>query len=489
MFFKLKSNVMFRNYESFGYITDNRNFGYKLENTEDNNIGDKIISQSGSLFYSVLDKKPQSLDELTAKIYRCFKDIDFGIILNDSKEFYFMLERDGFIISGETQDECIKKDIKFSYKKLKPEILRNVSKLIEVQQEKLTQDFFEEYFKGKPQLTSIHMEIISKCNERCIHCYIPHDKKVNVMESDLFYDILEQCKKMKLLHITITGGEPMMHKNFCNFLRKCNEYGFSVNVLSNLTLLNEEIITEIKQNPLLGVQVSLYSMDSSIHDEITQVTGSFEKTTKSILKLIENDIPLQISCPILKQNKNCYDNVRMWAQKHKIHVGADFVIFGKYDNNTENLSNRLSIDEIGEVITEISNKDINYLDQLKKEAEEKKDISANDKVCSICHSSLCISENGIAYPCAGWQGYILGNLNETSLNEIWTNSNKIEYLRGLCKNDFHKCLKCSDKEYCTMCMVRNANEHPNGDPLVVNDFFCNIAKLNKKIVLERNILI
>jgi hypothetical protein len=34
-------------------------------------------------------------------------------------------------------------------------------------------------------------------------------------------------------------------------------------------------------------------------------------------------------------------------------------------------------------------------------------------------------------------------------------------------------------------MVRNANEHPQGDPLVVNEHFCNIAKLNRKIVLER----
>ena len=33
-----------------------------------------------------------------------------------------------------------------------------------------------------------------------------------------------------------------------------------------------------------------------------------------------------------------------------------------------------------------------------------------------------------------------------------------------------------------MCMVRNANEDPMGDPLVVNEYFCEIAKLNKKII-------
>jgi hypothetical protein len=33
-------------------------------------------------------------------------------------------------------------------------------------------------------------------------------------------------------------------------------------------------------------------------------------------------------------------------------------------------------------------------------------------------------------------------------------------------------------------MVRNANEHPTGDQLVVNEYFCNIAKINKQMVLE-----
>ena len=157
---------------------------------------------------------------------------------------------------------------------------------------------------------------------------------------------------MKLLHLTLSGGEPMLHKNFFDFLRKCKEYDFSVNVLSNLTLLNDEIIKEMKANHLLGVQVSLYSMDSNIHDEITQMKGSFEKTKNAILKLIENDIPLQISCPIMKQNKNCYNDVINWAKKHNIHVGDDYVIIARYNHTTQNLSSRLSINDIKEVINE-----------------------------------------------------------------------------------------------------------------------------------------
>lgn len=289
---------------------------------------------------------------------------------------------------------------------------------------------------------------------------------------------------MNVLHLTLSGGEPMLHKNFCDFLRKCREYDFSVNVLSNLTLLDGEILKEMKANPLLGVQVSLYSMNPDIHDEITQMKGSFEKTKNAILKLVENDIPLQISCPIMKQNKGCYNEVVQWANQHKIPTGDDFVIIARYNHTTQNLNCRLSINEVKEIINEKVADDAKYLEQIEIEAERKKDITPDDFICTVCNYSICIADNGNVFPCAGWHGHIVGNVKETPLKEIWDNSEKVQYLRGLRKKDFPDCIKCQDKEYCTICMVRNANESPLGDPLAVNEYFCDIAKFNRKMVLE-----
>jgi len=484
MYFKRKSNIIFRNYGSFGYITDNRNFGYKQANSDENDdIGEKIVSQSGAVFLSVLDENPQTLNNLAEKLKKQFTKVDIETIKNDAKEFFSLLELDGFIVSGETLQECNEKDSRFSYKKVRPKN-KQIDCFPTEDFKKSTQDFFDEYFNNEPQLTNLHIEITSKCNERCLHCYIPPENKTNYMNPDLFYNILEQCRKMNILHLTISGGEPMLHKEFSDYIKKCNEYNFSINVLSNLTLINDEIVEEMKRNCLLSVQVSLYSMDPNIHDQITQIKGSFETTKNAILLLKENDIPMQISCPIMKQNINCYNDVVNWGKAHNIVVSSDFEIIGRYNHTTQNLINRLSLDDVKKVINQRILYEPKYLERIEEEAEKKKDMNPDDIACSVCHSSICIAENGNVYPCAGWQDYVVGNVNETSLKDIWNNSKQVQYLRSLRKRDFPKCIQCPENKFCTMCMVRNANEHPLGDPLVVNEYFCDIAKIKKEMVLR-----
>ncbi len=176
----------------------------------------KFYQKAELVFVSVLSRAPQSLEVLAKNIKKQFTDVDIQTIKNDARDFYSILERDGFIVSGETLKECDEKDTMFSYKMLEPLIKKDFSHTT-THLEKSTQEFLEEHFKGKPQLTNMHIELTSRCNERCVHCYIPHDNKVSDIDPDLFYNVLKQCNDLKLLHLTLSGGEPMLHKTFCDF--------------------------------------------------------------------------------------------------------------------------------------------------------------------------------------------------------------------------------------------------------------------------------
>lgn len=474
IFIKLKKDSFIRIYDNAGYIVNKNSFS------------DRVTDESGAVFLKALSRKPQTLDEIAEIIAKSFIDTDLTEIKQDCVDFFSELEKDGFVVSAETLPELEKKDLGFSYDRLTG-ILKSKSLSLS-QADTDTQTYLSNHFQKTPKLMSLHIELTSRCNERCVHCYIPHDKKTTDIEPSLFYSALEQCQEMGVLDITFSGGEPLLHPYFCDFLRKAKEFDFSVCVLSNLTMLDENILAAIKEGVLSSVNVSLYSMKADIHDSITGLPGSFEKTKANILLLIENNIPVQINCPLMKQNKNCYKDVLLWGHEKKCRVLTDFMIMAKFDHNTDNLLHRLLPQETGEVMSDIANNDIVYQQRLLDTDFESiyagnEDIS-NDIICGVCITFLGMTANGNIYPCPGWQDYFCGNLKETRLKEIWENSPQINYLRGIRRKNFPECLNCKDRGFCALCMARNANEDPDGNIFHISKHFCEVAAINRKIAMD-----
>ena len=188
-------------------------------------------------FLCAINRTPQTLDQLVDKIFPQFDGVDREIIYNDAKEFYDILVEDGFLVSGETEEELNAKDTGFTYKVFEPKTIKEDFSPAIQRADTDTQIFLERHFKDKPYLTSFQIELTSRCNERCVHCYIPHKYKLYDITPELYYSTLEQLSKMGVLSVTLSGGEPMLHPKFIEFLRAAKKYDFYVNILSNLTLL------------------------------------------------------------------------------------------------------------------------------------------------------------------------------------------------------------------------------------------------------------
>ena len=468
MYYSLKSDCYFKKYDEIGYIAR------PIITMEE------VVDRVGALFLEKLSYTPKSILCIVESLREDFVDVSPEQLQKDVEEFFDDLFSDGFLNRGESIETFIEEGFayatlkgKLAYANLKPQVEESTAHLLNV------------YFKDTPHLLTFHIELTSMCNERCIHCYIPHKEKTKEISVDLMMRAIDQCKAQNVMTLVFSGGEPMLHPHFCDFLRYAKDLDFNITVLSNLTLLTPEIVSALKYKHACCVNVSLYSLDPSVHDGITKVAGSCEKTKENILKLIENNVAVQINLPVMKQNKDTFWKVIEWGQEHKCTVNTDYLMMARADRSTDNLENRLSCDDLPRVIEDFMENDIVVKTNLARYRENgflSVNTEPDDRVCGVGITALCMVTNGDVYPCAGWQKYVCGNLKTNTLEEIWYDSPQVKYLRGLRKKDFKGCLNCQDKEFCSMCMSRNSNESPNGDLFEISPITCEAAKISHNII-------
>ena len=470
MYYSLKSDCYVRIYGDIGYIAR------PIAGI------DQVVDMSGAIFLSKLQYSPISIDDIVKSLMKNFDDVEENELRKDAVSYYDKLLTDGFLNAGNTPHNIT--DLVFDYSTLKGKSAYSYGYKVDISSER----FLVEYSKQKPFLFTFHIELTNKCNERCVHCYIPHECKNTDIEYDLMIKALNQCKDMGVMNIVFSGGEPMLHPNFCEFLRYAKDLDFNVTVLSNLTLLDDEILSALKYKHTSCVNVSLYSMEPDIHDAITTVKGSFFKTKNNILKLIDNNIAVQINCPIIKQNQGTFQDVIVWGQNHKCAVIFDYAIMARSDRSVDNLECRLTQEELRPVLEKIIQNDVVFQSNIKTGRFQTRmlseHINPNERVCGVALSTICMVANGNIYPCAGWQKYICGNIKESSLQEIWNDSPAIKLLRQLRMKNFKKCLKCEDYKHCLMCISRNSNESETGDLLEIPQITCDAAHIQHQVVNE-----
>lgn len=471
------------------FIRTTKRYGYIINQLTRQ---DRCYNESGADWLREISRNPRDIDDIINGLLGIYEDVDYDTLKADFMEFANSLAHNKFIVMGETIEELEEKDTDFSYSMDNPKtILDNFYQDTKEIVSENTQTFFLEEVQGHPMISSLQFELSSRCNERCIHCYIPNDKKKQGfdMPTGKVKSVIDEFAEMGGINVTLSGGEAFLHKDIIEIAQYCREKDLKISILSNLISLKDEQIEKLKSINISLVQVSLYSMNPVVHDTITTVKGSFKKTKSAIEKLVAADIPIQISCPIMKANKDGYNEVLDYAKQLKVKAQTDYIMMARADLDTSNLANRLSLDETEVLIRDILEHDMSYreevLEQLPVSDEITFDIERYKKqrVCGVGYDNCCITANGDVYPCAGWQDFVLGNVFKQSLRDIWENSERVKELREITQASFPKCIKCEARDYCARCLVRNYNES-GGDMFKINQHFCDVAFLTKRLVEE-----
>ena len=436
-------------------------------------------------FLRFIGRKPISVNNAVARIIGLFDEVEPAQVQKDFLELLGVLVEGHYVVEGASPEELGRKDPSFTYDVEVPSTAFDLGNISEHERQEAREHAeLHEYFEAHPTPFSLHLDLTSRCTEKCVHCYVPRNRHFT-METDAALKAIDEFREMGGLCITLSGGECMLHPEFKKILAYAREKDLSVSVLSNLTLCDEAMGRFLATQNLSLVQVSLYSMTPETHDAITQLPGSFAKTKAAIERLHSLNVPVQISCPTMKGNYKGYQAVLNYGVSLKCKAYTDFIMMARSDHTTDNLANRLSLEETREIITTIAEHDPSFAAEIPT-YDPSKEMSAEEwgnlPMCGVGIDAICLNADGNYYPCSGFQNYPLGNCHEQTLKDVWEKSPAILYLRGLRKKDIPQCLSCKDRMFCATCLVRNFNE--TGDMLKVSDHFCKVARINREIVEE-----
>lgn len=150
---------------------------------------------------------------------------------------------------------------------------------------------------------------IAGCNLRCQFCYVPDlvlpervEKIQGIPEKKVFSFLKE--RKNFLEAVAISGGEPTIHKEFPDFIKKIKEMGYLVELETNGT--NFEMLKKMIDEKLIDYVATDIKHDF-IFEKWYKITGRvltekmFENIKKSINFLLKGKVDYEFRTTLMKE--------------------------------------------------------------------------------------------------------------------------------------------------------------------------------------------
>lgn len=443
----LADNAFFRDFGEISYLFNQ------------SSLSEAVIDDVAGKFISKISRSPRKVLEIVNDIQTSFRGVDSETIKSDFLELINVLNKDSYFefhgtplsIATETSADNTKQD--------------NLD----------TGYVLKKHFQKSPAPFFAQIELTSACNLKCIHCYWTHHNLVHLKTEDVFR-ILDELHSMKCLHLSLSGGESLLHPDILTIIQYARTLDFSVTLMTNAVNLDLSSISILSDTKLCAIQVSLYSLDETIHDSITGISGSHAKTIKAIDQLLRLNVPTKIACPVMKQNYSSFIDVTRHFMPLGVFVDHDLEIVAKADFTRGNLEYRLSKDELQMATSKINRISPSPNIKARDLRGEKKTIDLDIPVCGAGIQMLSVSCQGDVFPCPTFN-YKLGNVFDSDLKTIWNSSKEISDIRSLKFSDYKKCHSCKWIDSCSLCPAKFHSES-EGDYKTPQPFFCRVAEAN-----------
>jgi len=254
-------------------------------------------------------------------------------------------------------------------------------------------------------LGMVFVELTSKCNERCLHCYAESAPER--------HDFLS-------FHEIFTGGDPLIHRDLLPLVQTVQELDFQgLEIYTNGLLLSDGLLQKLQPyQPQLSF--SLYADCADIHDGITRVQGSWKRTLNALQRSMEQGFDVRVGVVIMQENAEHIVGLPIFLEE-RFGLPLDKIRFDP-------------VNSVGRGSSTVLPDYINI--------ESSHAIAQGE----ARRGKLCLASNGDVYPCIFSRQLRLGNIRQQSIPQMLLGL-QLRDAHEVNEERWHACqtqLSCSD---------------------------------------------
>jgi radical SAM protein with 4Fe4S-binding SPASM domain len=294
---------------------------------------------------------------------------------------------------------------------------------------------------------AVHMDVTYRCNERCVHCYLDHDDHGEMTTAEI-KGVLDQLADAGVFFLTFSGGEVFMRRDFFELVEYARRLMFNIKIKTNAVMIDEDDAQRIRELGVDTIQISVYSHRPEVHDAITKLPHSLERTIKAIRFLRDQGLKVTIANVLMTPNSSDQSGVQKLAEELGVQYTLDPTITPMMDGNTSVLSLRIPGDQLPEIFHNpalVSNQE-----EFCAPPKPPTDEDLDSYLCSAGHSFCYISPYGDVFPCVQFP-LPTGNIRSQKFLDIWNFSPQMKEVRSIKAKDLSVCSTCSHVGSCTRC--------------------------------------
>ena len=283
-------------------------------------------------------------------------------------------------------------------------------------------------YKKIPVLTDTHqrqhnylrISLTERCNLRCSYCMplegVQLSPAKHLMNSNEIYSIAKIFVNLGVNKIRLTGGEPLVRKDFSRILERLSSLNVDLSITTNAVSIDRYLI-QLKKAQVETINVSLDTLDAEKYQKIT-FRNYFNRVYQNILTLIAEGFKVKINAVLMRGINE--DEILSFIKFTKnLPVVFRFIEFMPFNGNQWSREKIISFNEIMRKIKKAypSNQIIRTKDAPNDTSKNYaiKDYRGSFAIISTVTNPFCDSCNRIRLTADGKLKNCLFSKNESDL--------------------------------------------------------------------------